>query len=99
MCLPASSCRYPRAWPASTIEDMPDLAEVQRICGLLDREQIGRSEFLTMFTRQVALDIGCTRACVRILLDDSATRVLRCVAMYEPAGERLLQAPDIDCSG
>ena len=75
---------------------MPDLIEVQRICGLLDREEIGRSEFLSLFTRQMALDIGCSRAAVRILLDSAPSRILRCVAMYEPATERALSALDID---
>jgi GAF domain-containing protein len=75
---------------------MPDLTEVQRICGLLDRDEIGREEFLTQFTRQLALDIGCSRACVRILLDSTQSRVLRCVSMYEPAHEQLVAAPDLD---
>jgi GAF domain-containing protein len=75
---------------------MPDLIEVQRICGLLDREQIGRSEFLALFTRQMALDVGCSRAGVRILLDSAPSRILRCVAMYEPAVERAVSALDID---
>ena len=75
---------------------MPDLIEVQRICGLLDREQIGRSEFLALFTRQMALDVGCSRAGVRILLDSAPSRILRCVAMYEPASERSVSALDID---
>jgi hypothetical protein len=75
---------------------MPDLLEVQRICSLLDREEIDPRQFLSRFTRQMALDIGCSRACVRILLDSTQSRVLRSVAMYEPASERLVEAPDLN---
>ena len=74
---------------------MPDLKEIQRICGLLDRGEIACAEFLLQFTRQMALDVGSTRAGVRILHDLPGSRTLRCVAMYDLAKESLVSVPDI----
>jgi len=74
---------------------MTELFEIQRICSLLDREQIGRAEFLPMFARQMAVEIGCSRAGIRILLDDAHARVLRCATMYELSSERPLVVPDL----
>jgi len=74
---------------------MSDLDAIQRICGLLDREEIGRSEFLELFTHRLAVDIDCSRAGVRILLDSASRRILRSVAMYDLALEHLVNPPDI----
>ena len=57
---------------------MPDLTALQRICGLLDRGEIDRVEFLEQFTRRVAQDVGCSRAAVRMLIH--APKALRCAA-------------------
>jgi len=74
---------------------MSDLDAIQRICGLLDREEIDRSEFLELFTHRMAVDIDCSRAGVRILLDSAETRILRCVAMFDLTSEHLVSVPDI----
>ncbi|HEV7914578.1 MAG TPA: GAF domain-containing protein [Albitalea sp.] len=74
---------------------MPDLLAVQRICGLLDRGEIDRVEFLEQFTRRMAVDIGCTRAAVRMLINAPEGTALRSMAMYDSASDGLIRVPDM----
>lgn len=74
---------------------MPDLLAVQRICGLLDRGEIDRIEFLEQFTRRMAVDIGCSRAAVRMLINAPEGAALRSMAMYDSASDGLVRVPDM----
>jgi GAF domain-containing protein len=74
---------------------MPDLMALQDLCGLLDRGEIDRAEFLAQFTRRLAKDIGCSRAGVRILLAGEQGLLLRCVAMYDAVHGRVVRPPDL----
>jgi hypothetical protein len=74
---------------------VPDLSDIDRVCGLLDRDEIDRAEFLERFTRQTATEIACSRAGVRLLVDTPEGQVLRCLAMYDAARDGPMQAPDM----
>jgi len=74
---------------------MPHLMALQRICGLLDRGEINRAEFLEQFTRRVSQDIGCSRAAVRMLVHAPRGATLRCLSIYDAASGRSVHAPDM----
>lgn len=74
---------------------MSDLTAVQRICGLLDRGEIDRIQFLEQFTRQMAEDIGCERAAVRLLIHSPEGAALRSMAMWDAIRGELLRVPDM----
>jgi hypothetical protein len=74
---------------------MPDPLALQTLCGQLDRGEIHRGEFLDRFTREVALDIGCSRAAVRLLVNTPGGAVLRCLAMYDTDRDAMHRAPDM----
>jgi len=72
---------------------MPDVRDIQELCGRLERGEIDRVQFLEAFTRTLAALIGCTRAAVWIFMDTAEGRALRCLAMYDrevdaPVGAR-----------
>jgi GAF domain-containing protein len=75
--------------------DMPQLMAVQRICGLLDRGEIDRVEFLEQLTRRMAAEIGCTRAAVRLLIHSDTGPALRSIAMHDTASGQPLRVPDM----
>ena len=58
---------------------MPPQADLQVISGRLERGEIDSTEYLQQLTRFVALQIGCSRAGVRVFIDSPHGRVLRCV--------------------
>ncbi len=62
---------------------MPDVRDIQEICGRLDRGEVDRVRFLEEFTEALATMIGCARAGVWIFLDTADGRALRCLAMYD----------------
>jgi len=75
---------------------MPDLNEIQRICGLLDRGEIDRIQFFEQFTQQLTAEIGCSRAGVRMLITAPNGEALRCAAMFEVARAGLVKLPDMN---
>jgi GAF domain-containing protein len=74
---------------------MPDLTAVQNICGLLDRGEIDRVEFLEHLTRGMAGEIGCSRAAVRLLVHSEAGPALHTIALFDAASGHLLRVPDM----
>ena len=74
---------------------MPDLHEVQRICGLLDRGEIDNIQFFEQFAKQLASAIGCSRAGVRMLIHKDAGPALRCAAIHDVSRDGLLKLPDM----
>ena len=78
---------------------MPPQADLQVISGRLERGEIDSTEYLQQLTRFVALQIGCSRAGVRVFIDTPQGRVLRCVAMYDTALQGMVGAPDMHHAG
>lgn len=76
---------------------MPDLTALQRICGLLDRGEIDRAQFLSLLCRQLVHTIGCSRAAVRMLVQTAGGAALHCIAMHDAADGAPLVIPDM-CS-
>ena len=74
---------------------MPALSDLHKICGMLERGEIDRTQFLDLFTRQLTAEIGCSRAGVRMLVDTPAGRALRCLAMYDAAQSRVVSPADL----
>ncbi|WP_280150669.1 GAF domain-containing protein [Piscinibacter sp. XHJ-5] len=74
---------------------MPDLTAVQRICGLLDRGEIDRVQFLEQLTRQMAEEIGCERAAVRMMINSPEGAALRSMAMFDAVRGELVRVPDM----
>jgi len=74
---------------------MPDVKDIQDICGRLDRGEIDRAQFLEQFTRALAGLIGCTRAGVWVFMDTAEGRALRCLAMYDARFDRMFGATDM----
>ncbi len=78
---------------------MPDPNDLQRICGLLDRQEIDRHRFLEELTRFMARDIGCSRAGVRMLIETPNGPALRSIAMHDAAVDSLVSVPDLPADG
>lgn len=74
---------------------MPDVKDIQEICGRLDRGEIDRDQFFELLTRSVADLIGCTRCGVWIFIDTAEGRALRCMAMYDRRVDRIVGASDM----
>ena len=74
---------------------MPDVKDIQEICGRLDRGEIDRDQFFEALTRTLADLIGCTRAGIWVFLDTAEGRALRCLAMYDRRVDRIVGAADM----
>ena len=74
---------------------MPDLTALQIICGLLDRGEIDRVQFLERLTEFMSADIGCSRAAVRLLVQTDSGPALRCLEMHDSRTGRSTHAPDM----
>jgi GAF domain-containing protein len=74
---------------------MPELLALQRICGLLERGEIDSAQFLELFTRRMAADIGCSRAGVRMLVGTDLGAALRSMAMHDTTTNTNLRVPDM----
>ncbi len=74
---------------------MPELQAIRQICGLLDRGEIDSQQFLEQFTRQMTVDMGCTRAGIWMLIDTADGQALRCAAMYDSREGGLLPVTDM----
>jgi GAF domain-containing protein len=74
---------------------MPDLTAIQNICGMLDRGEIDRVEFLQKLTRSMAAEMGCARAAVRLLIQDASGPALRSIALYDAVHDTMLRVPDM----
>lgn len=74
---------------------MPELIALQRICGLLDRGEIDSAEFLELFTRHMAQDIGCSRAGVRMIIGAHRGAALRSMAMHQVSTDANVRVPDM----
>jgi len=72
--------------------DQPDL---QVISGRLERGEIDSAQYLEQLMRFVAGQIGCTRAGLRVFVETTEGRALRCVAMFDASLDRMVSAPDI----
>lgn len=69
------------------------------ICGQLDRGEIDFAEFLALFTRRLASEFGCTRGGLWIFVGGGGHRMLRNLAMYDRAQDRMVTASDIEGPG
>lgn len=76
-------------------DSMPDLTALQRICGLLERGEIDRWHFVEQCTRQIAIDIGCSRAAVRLLVNGERGPALRSMAVYDAATDAMVCVPEM----
>lgn len=74
---------------------MPDQPDLQVISGRLERGEIDSAQYLEQLMRFVAGQIGCSRAGLRLFLETAQGRVLRCVAMFDCARDRMVSAVDI----
>ena len=74
---------------------MPDQPDLQAISGRLERGEIDSARYLEQLMRFVAGRIGCTRAGLRLFVETSEGRALRCVAMFDAGLDRMVSAPDI----
>lgn len=83
------------AVPPAQNRAMPDVHDIQEICGRLDRGEIDRIQFLEAFTRALAGIIGCTRAGVWVFMDTAEGRALRCLAMYDRVADGMVGAADM----
>jgi len=80
---------------------MQQSAELDGICGQLDRGEIDDSAFLEALMRHVAAQFGCSRAGVWFFRDGPDGRLLHCVTMYDARMNRTEGAPDrvgVECS-
>lgn len=74
---------------------MGGIHDIQRICGSLDRGDIGNAQFLELFNRAVAAHLGCTRAGTWVLIETADGQALRCVAMFDALKDCIVGASDI----
>jgi hypothetical protein len=74
---------------------MSDPTELQTISGRLERGEIEGPQYMEQLTRFVAAQIGCTRAGLRVIVEEPFGRTLRCVAMYDAVQDRMVAAADI----
>ena len=74
---------------------MPDQTDLQVISGRLERGEIDSARYLEQLMRFVATQIDCTRAGLRLFVDSTDRRALRCVAMFDASRGRMVSAPDI----
>jgi GAF domain-containing protein len=74
---------------------MPDLHDILALCGLLERGEIGNAAFFERFTREVAAQIGCSRAGVWKFVDTEGGRTLRCIAMFDSPSDKMVAVTDM----
>jgi len=74
---------------------MGGILDIQRICGSLDRGDIDNAQFLEQFNREVAAQLGCSRAGTWVLIETSEGRAMRCVAMFDALQDRMVGTTDI----
>lgn len=74
---------------------MPDVREIQEICGRLERGEFDPPQFLEAFSRALARLIGCSRAGVWVFVRTAEGRALRCLAMYDRAADRVVPVTDM----
>lgn len=84
-----------RFGPAVNNSAMPDPADLQVISGRLERGEIDSAQYLEQLMRFVAVQIGCSRAGLRLFVETAGGRALRCVAMYDTRLDRMVGAADI----
>jgi len=69
---------------------------LRQICGQLDRDEIDSRQFLELFTRGVAAEMGCSRTGVWVLVDsDDGGRALHNIALYDGVHDRMVTATDM----
>ena len=78
---------------------MGEQEDLQVISGRLERGEIDSAQFLEQFTRFVATQIGCSRAGVRVFVDNAQGRALRSVAMFDAVQDRMVNAIDMQGAG
>ena len=78
---------------------MGEQEDLQAISGRLERGEIDSAQFLEQFTRFVAAQIGCSRAGVRVFVDNAEGRALRSVAMFDAVQDRMVSAIDMRGAG
>lgn len=74
---------------------MPDQPDLQVISGRLERGEIDSAQYLEQLMRFVARQIGCSRAGLRLFVETTEGRALRCVAMFDAGLDRMVTAVDI----
>jgi hypothetical protein len=80
-----------------TIRYMAYEDPLRQICGQLDRGEIDSRQFLELFTRGVAAEMGCSRTGVWVLVEsDDGGRVLHNIALYDGVHDRMATATDME---
>jgi GAF domain-containing protein len=68
--------------------------ETQRLCAMLEHQEVDRDAFLDRCSRLVAQAIGCSRAGIWVFVDTQNGRFLRCLAMYDGLRNRMTTVSD-----
>ncbi len=74
---------------------MAEHPDLQVISGRLERGEIDSAQYLDQLMRHVAMQIGCSRAGLRLFIDTERGRTLRCVAMFDSSLDRIVSAAEI----
>lgn len=74
---------------------MAEQLDLQVISGRLERGEIDSAQYLDQLMRFVAAQIGCSRAGLRLFIDNEQGRTLRCVAMFDAGLDRIVSTADI----
>lgn len=74
---------------------MPEVRDIQEICGSLERGELTPPQFLEAFSRALARLIGCSRAGVWVFMRTAEGRALRCLAMYDRGADRVVPVTDM----
>jgi GAF domain-containing protein len=73
---------------------MQQSADLDSICGQLDRRETDSATFLEAMTRHVATAFNCSRVGVWFFRDDPGGRLLRCESLYDANKNQMDAAPD-----
>lgn len=74
---------------------MAEQLDLQVISGRLERGEIDSAQYLDQLMRFVAAQIGCSRAGLRLFIDNEQGRTLRSVAMFDAGLDRIVSTADI----
>ena len=75
---------------------MPSSDALRDICGRLDSGDIDYVQFLELFTRELAREMGCSFAGIWIFVGGDGGRLLHNIAMYDAAQDRMVAAAPIE---
>ena len=68
--------------------------EVRRVCAQVEHRDISVPEFVAACARLIAGIVDCSRAGIWVFEESRLGRRLRCLAMHDNVGQRLVRVPD-----